>query len=190
MKYIAYLIVTIGVLFFFYGFYELYKMKTNEKERMEEVETLISDKIIEAGEEINFDYSIYNKGETVGSFHIPKLNRELPIVEGTDEEELAEGVGHFSKTAFPGQGKQILLSGHRDTVFRNFGELEIGDELHVKMKSGIFIYVIEGFEIVDAHDTSVINLDSEEEVLTVSTCYPFSFIGSAPDRFIVYAYPK
>lgn len=129
-------------------------------------------------------------GEIVGMFYIPRLNRELPIVEGTDEDELAKGVGHFRGTGYPGSGKQILLSGHRDTVFRDFGELQIGDELRVVMEHGVFTYVIDSMEVVSAQDTSVIDLDSNEEMLVVSTCYPFHFIGSAPERYIVYAYPK
>src|SRR5699024_11920500 len=61
---------------------------------------------------------------------------------GTDEEELAQGVGHYYDTGLPGQNKQILLSGHRDTVFRNFDQLEHGDEFHVKMEYGTYIYQI------------------------------------------------
>lgn len=132
----------------------------------------------------------FNDGEIVGMFYVPRLNRELPIVEGTDEDELAKGVGHFKGTGHPGGGKQILLSGHRDTVFRDFGELQIGDELRVVMEHGVFTYVIDSMEVVSAQDTSVIDLDSNEEMLVVSTCYPFHFIGSAPERYIVYAYPK
>lgn len=126
----------------------------------------------------------------MGIFYIPRLDREIPIIEGTDEDELAQGVGHFSSTGLPGDNRQILLSGHRDTVFRQFGELKVGDELHIKMEYGTFIYVIEDYEIVDANDRTVIQPSREEEYLTVSTCYPFSFIGGAPDRYILYAYPK
>lgn len=132
----------------------------------------------------------YQEGDTVGILYIPRLNREIPIVEGTDEEKLAQGVGHYIGTGFPGEGRQILLSGHRDTVFRQFGELEHGDEFHVQMAYGTFVYEIMDHEIVDAYDTTVIDFDLTEEVLTVSTCYPFSYIGNAPDRYVVYAYPK
>ncbi|WP_318241049.1 sortase domain-containing protein [Ureibacillus galli] len=57
----------------------------------------------------------------------------------------------------PGDNRQILLSGHRDTVFRQFGELKVGDELHIKMEYGTFIYVIEDNEIVDANDRTSFN---------------------------------
>src|SRR5699024_8682556 len=101
----------------------------------------------------------------------------------------AAGVGHYADTGFPGENRQILLSCHRDTGFRQLGDLEDGDEFHVKMEHGTFIYSIKYNEIVSAHYTSVLDQSREDEVLTVSTCYPFSYIGSAPDRYVVYAYP-
>src|SRR5690625_5901847 len=111
-------------------------------------------------------------GDTIGLFYIPRLDREIPIIEGTDEEELAQGVGHYSDTGMPGENRQILLSGHRDTVFRQFGELEHGDELHVKVKQGTFVYEIQDHEIVDANDTSVIDLDRKDEVLQYQHVIP------------------
>src|SRR5699024_3756524 len=95
----------------------------------------------------------------------------------------------YADTGFPGENRQILLSGHRDTVFRQFGELEDGDEFNVKMEHGTFIYAIEDNEIVSVDDTTVIYQTQSDELLTVSTCYTFSYIGSAPDRYVVYAYP-
>ena len=73
----------------------------------------------------------------------------------------------------------------RDTVFRQFGELEDSDELHVKMEHGTFIYEIRDHEIFPVDDTPVINPSQIDEVLIVSTCYPFSFIGSPPDRYVI-----
>lgn len=129
----------------------------------------------------------FNKGEVIGILEIPKLEAELPIIEGTDEDELEKGVGHYASTGFPGQPDQILLSGHRDTVFRRLGELEIGDVFHVVMPYGEFTYEIKESQIVDADDTTIIGSTAPNETLTVSTCYPFSFIGNAPDRYILTA---
>lgn len=126
--------------------------------------------------------------EAIGILHVPKIDRSIGIVEGTDPDALDLGVGHMSSTAFPGQGEQIVLSGHRDTVFRNFAELEIGDEFIVEMPYGDYTYVIRDTMIVDADDTSVVG-EMGEEVLVVSTCYPFNYLGSAPERFVFYAYP-
>ncbi|MGM0778447.1 MAG: class D sortase [Bacillota bacterium] len=129
----------------------------------------------------------FEKGEAIGILKIPRLKAELPIIEGTDEDELEKGVGHYSTTVFPGQPDQILLSGHRDTVFRSLGELEIGDIFLVSMPYGEFTYEITDSKIVDADDTNVIRSTAPDEILTVSTCYPFSYVGNAPSRYILNA---
>lgn len=126
--------------------------------------------------------------EAFGTLEIPKLEKSIAIVEGADEAALTKGVGHMSRTAYPGQNEQIILSGHRDTVFRNFGELEIGDSFIVHMPYGEYEYEIRSTKIVPEDDTTVVG-EMGEEVLVVTTCYPFNFIGSAPERFVAYAYP-
>ncbi|MFD1452991.1 class D sortase [Oceanobacillus sojae] len=126
--------------------------------------------------------------EAFATLEIPKLGKILPIVEGTDPDSLDKGVGHLSNSVLPGQGEQILLSGHRDTVFRDFGDLEIGDTFVVQMPYGEYTYEIRETEIVPEDDTSVIR-EMGKEVLVVTTCYPFHFVGSAPERFVAYAYP-
>src|SRR5690606_6576822 len=86
-------------------------------------------------------------GDTIGLLYIPKLDRDLPIIEGTNPEELERGVGHYLGTALPGQKDQIVLSGHRDTVFRNFDQLAIGDTFVLKLPYGTFEYEIFDTEI-------------------------------------------
>lgn len=124
----------------------------------------------------------------IGVLTIPKIERKLPIVEGTSPADLRKGVGHYKGTALPSEGEQIVLSGHRDTVFTNFAELSIGDVFIVELSTGSYTYEIGKTKIVDADDVSIINPQGEE-VLVVTTCYPFSYIGDAPNRFIFYAYP-
>lgn len=191
MKKLALVIMASGLLLLAYGGFQLYSSNAKESKRLEEASAIISNKVITEVDHVDdFNYDSIKEGDTVGVFYIPRLDREIPIIEGTDEEELAEGVGHFTGTGYPGENRQILLSGHRDTVFRQFGELEDGDEFHVKMEHGTFIYEIRDHKIVDADDTTVIDPNRTDEVLTVSTCYPFSYIGSAPDRYVIFAYPK
>lgn len=192
LKKMSVLFIIAGVILLGYSGFQLYSSAQKEKERLNEASDLVAKKdeqTEDAESEIEFDYDKYETGDTLGILYIPRLDREIPIIEGTDEDELAQGVGHYKGTGFPGQNKQILLSGHRDTVFRQFGELEDGDEFHLKLENGTFVYAIREHEIVDADDTTVIDPTREDEVLTVSTCYPFSYIGSAPDRYVVYAYP-
>lgn len=191
-KYISWLFIIAGASLLLYGGYQLYDSNMNESKRLDEAKSIISEDIVTADSEVDYGdiYDKINQGDTVGTLYIPRLEREIPIIEGTDEEELKHGVGHYKDTGYPGENKQILLSGHRDTVFRQFGDLEHGDEFHVKMEHGTFIYEIKDHEIVSADNTTVIDPSREDEYLTVSTCYPFSFIGSAPDRYVLYAYPK
>ncbi|MFC4736841.1 class D sortase [Bacillus daqingensis] len=129
-----------------------------------------------------------HENESFAVLDIPKLGRSLPIIEGTDADSLAKGVGRVASTAYPGEGEQIVLSGHRDTVFRDFGQLEIGDRFIVTTPYGEFEYEMRETEIVDEDDTSVIR-EMGEEVLVVSTCYPFHLVGTAPERYVIYAYP-
>lgn len=129
-------------------------------------------------------------GETIGVLRIPRIKSELAIVEGTDPNDLEKGVGHYKGSFYPGENGQIVLSGHRDTVFRHLGELKIGDFFNVEMPYGKFTYEIFKTKIVDANDTSIITLQNREEELIVTTCYPFRYVGNAPKRYILYAKEK
>ena len=125
-------------------------------------------------------------GEKIGSLKIPALNQVIPIYHGTDDDELKKGIGHFSRSVLPGEKDNSVLSGHRDTVFRKLGQLQIKDQLIVETAAGIFTYEIREIKIVDLNDRTIIT-PTNHAVLTVTTCYPFDFIGSAPDRYILIA---
>lgn len=126
-------------------------------------------------------------GDTIGLLVIPRIKAELAIIEGTDPDELEKGVGHFKGSFFPGENGQIVLSGHRDTVFRRLGELKVGDLLTMQMPYGTYQYEITNMKIVDEDDRSIITLQNEKEELILTTCYPFHYIGNAPQRYIIYA---
>ncbi len=117
---------------------------------------------------------------------IPALNRKLPIIQGTDVDNLKKGVGHFTQSVLPGEEDNCVLSGHRDTVFRQIGNLKIGELLIVKTSAGTFTYKISGTRIVHKDDKTVI-VPTDNAILTMTTCYPFNFIGNAPDRYIISA---
>lgn len=129
-------------------------------------------------------------GEVIGILQLPSLREELPIVKGVTEEALEKGVGYYEGTALPNQHDQIVLSGHRDTVFKRLGELKVGDELVVEMAYGTFSYIIEEAFIVDADDRTVIRPTAPIETLTLTTCYPFQIVGNAPRRYIINAIRK
>lgn len=173
--------------------YQFYQTKQSTNNALAEAEQLVkqnnqNESEDESQTEPSPEDFVPKDDDVIGIVRIPSIEAKLPIVEGTDEEMLKKGVGHYSSTALPAENEQILLSGHRDTVFRRFGELEIGDRFIVEMPYGTYEYEMRESEIVGADDTSVIR-PMGEEVLTVSTCYPFSYIGNAPDRFVLYAYP-
>ena len=126
-------------------------------------------------------------GDSFGELFIPKLKATLPIFEGTSEEELEKGVGHFAGSVLPGEKDNSVLSGHRDTVFRKLGEVGEGDLLIVKTAAGEFTYKVSKVRIVDKDDRTVI-VPKPNATLTVSTCYPFHYIGAAPKRYVLVAY--
>ncbi|MFA1821002.1 class D sortase [Virgibacillus oceani] len=192
MKKIGNLLIIIGVVLISYFGYQYISLEKAQNQTLAEAQNYIKKT---ANSESNVDNNNHDQNtftadqmEAFGTLEIPKLGNTIGIVEGADEDALSQGVGHMSETAFPGQGEQIVLSGHRDTVFRNFDQLEIGDTFIVNMPYGKFEYKILETEIVPEDDTSVVG-KMGEEVLVVSTCYPFHFVGDAPDRFVAYAYP-
>jgi len=126
-------------------------------------------------------------GEEIGELYIPKLDATLPIYHGTSEDELDKGVGHYADSVLPGENDNSVLAGHRDTVFRKLGEVGEGDLLIVRTSAGEFTYKVNKVRIVDKEDRTVI-VPKPKATLTVSTCYPFIYVGSAPQRYILVAY--
>lgn len=125
-------------------------------------------------------------GEHFADLIIPRLKVQIPIIEGTDDRGLARGVGHYINSALPGEPDNAVLSGHRDTVFRQLNLLTKDDELCVRSHGETFIYVIKKIWITDPDDRTVI-VPHNKAVLTLTTCYPFSYIGPSPQRYIIQA---
>jgi sortase A len=117
---------------------------------------------------------------------IPKLNIEVPVFDGTDDVTLNRGVGRISGTAGPGESGNMGVAGHRDGFFRGLKDIHLGDEMKLETKRGNFVYKVEGVEIVKPSDTSVLRARAQPS-LTLVTCYPFYFVGDAPQRYIVHA---
>lgn len=127
-------------------------------------------------------------GEKIGELIIPRIGGILPIVEGTDPNSLEKGVGKYKGygTVAPDQTGHVVLSGHRDTVFRKIGKLQDGDRLYIRFKGKIYTYQIRKRWVTHADDRTVI-VPINRPVLTLTTCYPFDYIGDAPDRYIIRA---
>ncbi len=122
----------------------------------------------------------------IGLIEIPRLGLSSIVMEGTSGLVLRRAVGHILGTALPGEAGNVGLSGHRDTFFRELRDIKINDRIKVTTPRGGYQYTVVSTQIVEPSDVTV--LDSEEsDVLTLVTCYPFSYIGPAPQRFIVRA---
>lgn len=186
IKYIIYLFIFLGLGITGYAGYQILHSNIEAEKSLKEAKGIVEE------QEGQVDESAFEPvvGEVVGLLTLPKIESELAIVEGTDPDELAKGVGHYKGSYFPGHGGQIVLSGHRDTVFKRVGELVLGDELVMKMPYGEVSYEIVNTKIVDANDTSIITLQNQEEELILTTCYPFGYVGDAPERYIIYAKAK
>jgi LPXTG-site transpeptidase (sortase) family protein len=116
---------------------------------------------------------------------IPKIDLTSFIVEGTNHKSLLLGPGHMTKTAEPGEIGNAVITGHRDTFFRNVYQLEKGDQVFVERGGKRFVYQVTGKKIVDPDDMSVTRPTSDAEV-TLITCYPTYFIGPAPKRLVLF----
>lgn len=188
LKWLTGILIAAGLILISFSLYQIFDGKRQVGAALNEAKTHISLEKTEYQRQT--PETSHASGDVVGLLKISKLNMELPILEGTEEPQLAKGVGHYIGTKFPGQDGQVLLSGHRDTVFREVGELVVGDEITVEMPYGEYTYVVNDTYIVDADDRTVIDPTISEEVLTVTTCYPFRYVGNAPQRYIIDAVRK
>jgi sortase A len=115
---------------------------------------------------------------------IPKLNLEVPVLNGTDAITLNRGVGRIAGTGRPGQKGNIGIAGHRDGFFSGLKDITTGDKIELLTAKGTDIYIVDRILITDPDDMSVLN-DGDKPMLTLVTCYPFHYVGPAPRRFIV-----
>lgn len=125
-------------------------------------------------------------GTPLGRIEIPRLHVSTIIRAGSDARTLRLAVGHIPGTALPGEPGNMGLAGHRDTFFRRLRDIRPDDQIRVVTADGTFTYRVERTRIVDPTDVWVLD-PTARPALTLVTCYPFSYIGSAPQRFIVRA---
>ena len=125
-------------------------------------------------------------GDSIGVIEIPRIRVAVVMVQGDSPDILKRAVGHIADTALPGDAGNVVLAGHRDTFFRSLRDLRVGDAIALKTRQGDFDYVVESTFVVAPTDVWVLDARGGH-TLTLITCYPFSYIGPAPDRFIVRA---
>jgi sortase A len=141
-------------------------------------------------------------GSVLGRVAISRLNLAAVVREGVDAKVLSVAVGHVPSTALPGQPGNFAIAAHRDTLFRALKDIRDGDLISFQSPSGTYTYKVVATKIVRPSDVSVLQPDGgglipqtqlvnvnnqPNKLLTMITCYPFYYVGSAPKRFIVEA---
>lgn len=124
--------------------------------------------------------------EVIGRLAIPRLHVSAVVLEGDDDAALRFGAGHVPWTPLPAHPGNVGIAAHRDTAFRRLRNIAIRDMIQLTTPEGSYHYRVTSTEIVRPQDTGVLDSSTAQE-LTLVTCYPFSYIGPAPLRFIVHA---
>ena len=146
------------------------------------------------------DFSLWSEGRIVAYrdtpadldrvplavLRIPGIDLDVPVFDGTDEFTLNRAVGRISGTARPGQPGNLGIAGHRDGFFRGLKDVSVGDPIELEALTGAERYVVTEITITTPSDVEVLDPTTEPS-LTLVTCYPFYFVGSAPQRYIVRA---
>jgi sortase A len=127
------------------------------------------------------------EGTPLGRIDIGTIGIAAMMMEGIDERTLRRAVGHIPGTPLPGQQGNVALAGHRDTFFRGLRKIRVNDEITLTTLSGSYRYLVDSTKVVEPEETDVLDGD-DNDILTLVTCYPFNFVGSAPRRFIVRAH--
>jgi sortase A len=125
------------------------------------------------------------RGDRVGKISIPRIGLSAIIAEGDDEATLRHSVGHIPGTAAPWNAGNVALAGHRDTFFRSLSRVLLDDLILLETSQGTYRYQVARITIVDPQHVEL--LRSPESDLTLVTCFPFHYIGPAPQRYIVQA---
>jgi|SRR3954468_4817862 sortase A len=125
-------------------------------------------------------------GEPIGRIEVPRLHLSAAMANGDDDGTLRLAIGHLPDTPFPWENGNSALAGHRDTFFRELRHIRVNDDMRLETPYGDFTYRVTKTLIVKPDDLSVL-APTTEPTLTLVTCYPFSYVGHAPKRFIVEA---
>jgi len=130
--------------------------------------------------------NLFEDGAIVGRLAIPRLHVRAMVREGDSDHILGVALGHIPGTAFPGQIGNVGIAGHRDSLFHGLKNVGADDEITFETPRATFIYRVESTLIVKPEHTEVLKSGPTRD-LTLVTCFPFDYVGSAPDRFIVKA---
>lgn len=132
------------------------------------------------------------EGQVLGELLIPRLNLRAIIVQGDSSTILQRAVGHLPETPLPGESGNVALAGHRDTFFRPLRHIRVGDAITLQTQTASFQYQVDSTSVVAPTNVAVLRPSlagsaAPAHSLTLITCFPFDYLGSAPTRFIVHA---
>jgi sortase A len=122
----------------------------------------------------------------LGRIEIPRIGVSAIVREGDDDTTLGLAVGHIPGTALPGERGNMALAGHRDSFFRALKHIQLHDTIRIRTASRRYEYLVDSTEVVAPEETRLLD-PTRNAVLTLVTCYPFGWIGHAPNRFVVRA---
>ena len=125
-------------------------------------------------------------GEQFADLKIDAVSLEVPILQGEGKAELRKGVGHYVLSLLPGEGGNVVLSGHRETAFYALKDVSLGDSVVVETDYGTYTYQISDIYITTPDDVTPTE-PTDTERLTMYTCYPFIKYGPTPERYVVVA---
>jgi len=132
--------------------------------------------------------SSVRRGSVLGQFEVPRLNLSYVLLEGTDNRTLDKSIGHVEGTGLPGDSGNISIAGHRNTHFRKLEWIRRGDEIVITSQHGHYRYRVEWMRLFRPDDIGVLDA-AHGPAVTLITCFPFEYVGSAPLRYIVRALP-
>lgn len=129
-----------------------------------------------------------SEGDLVGRIGIERIDVSAIVLAGTSRRTLRRAVGHIPGTALPGEPGNVGLAGHRDSFFRELGDVEPGDHITLETIRGDVTYRVDSTFVVDPSDVHVLDPPENGEIVTLVSCYPFYYVGPAPQRFIVHGH--
>jgi sortase A len=125
-------------------------------------------------------------GTPLAELTIPSVGLSAAVLHGSDAHTLSLGLGHIENTPLPGESGNVAIAGHRDSFFRPLRNVKVGDDVVLDTPEERVHYRVSSLRVVNSHEVGVIG-PTKDATLTLVTCYPFWFIGQAPDRFVVRA---
>lgn len=179
-----YLFFIIGTLLLLYVLFTLLETKLYQDEQSQKFDQALQQANSERAESPD---TVKREGALLGRIEVKAIGLSAIILEGVAAETLRHAVGHIPGTPPLGQRGNVALAAHRDTFFSGLRNIRLNDEITLTTVNGAYRYRVASTQVVAPEDTKVLDATAGN-ILTLVTCYPFNFIGSAPKRFIVSAY--